>query len=151
MASPQELGYSAARSRDLQARLHTRLSAVSGVRSLALASRVPLDGNVSTIPVALKEGDLSAVRGPAPSFPSTFVSVDHIQAWGIPPAPARRSPAKNAPTATAVAVISEALAKRFWPGDDALGKTIWIGSSAAQGDRHAPAARPVEVIGVVPD
>jgi predicted permease len=48
----------------------------------------------------------------------------------------------DSPTAPPVAVISEAMAKKFWPAEDALGKRFIIKDNAAKA---------IEVIGVVQD
>ena len=47
----------------------------------------------------------------------------------------------------AVTVINETAARRFWPGDDPIGKHVWFSSNPGFTDP----ARPVEVVGVVAD
>jgi hypothetical protein len=46
-----------------------------------------------------------------------------------------------------VTVINETAARRFWPGEDPVGKHVWFGSATGFMDP----ARPVEVVGVVSD
>ena len=59
---------------------------------------------------------------------------------------AGRAPASDGGRAP-VTVINETAARRFWPGDDPIGKHVWFGSSTGFMDP----SRPVEVVGVVGD
>jgi predicted permease len=63
MPSPQELGYTDARARDLQARLYQRIRALPGVVSVAFASRIPLGGNVTTTRIAPYDGSSGQASG----------------------------------------------------------------------------------------
>ncbi|HEV3199593.1 MAG TPA: ABC transporter permease [Bryobacteraceae bacterium] len=154
MPSPQELGYPAARMQELQARLGERLRVVPGVVSVGFASRIPLGGNITNTLVAPQAGTstpLPAER--AQQFPYTYVSEDYFQTLGIPLLRGRGFAAQDIATNAPVAVISDALARRFWPGGDAIGKRIALGSPTEvrfAGRRRAFSSS-TEVIGIARD
>jgi putative ABC transport system permease protein len=69
-----------------------------------------------------------------------------MEALGVPLKAGRLfSPADSA-TSAPVVVINEALAKRFFPNEDPLGKPLWIGHA-----QSLPSSPPRTIIGVVGD
>jgi len=120
--------------------LEERLRALPGVRAVASTSGLPqaqMDRNGFSI-----EG----VTWPADAPPFVLyasISDDYFRTMGIPIRSGRTfGPADQADTPPTV-VISEAMARRFWPGKQALGARIRMGP-----DPNAPWA---EVIGIVGD
>ncbi|HYL75556.1 MAG TPA: ABC transporter permease [Bryobacteraceae bacterium] len=146
--NPQELGYSAARSQDLQRTLHDRLRATPGVVSVSFATRIPLGGNVTSTFVSPNDRPPSATG--QRQFPFSYVSQDYFQTLGIPLLRGRAFTAQEIGSNAAVAVISEGLARRFWPDDDAIGKRISLGSRTEVRfvGRRTPLSPSTEVIGV---
>jgi putative ABC transport system permease protein len=89
--------------------------------------------------VELPSGDLS-------SEPLVFhlrrVSVGYLRALGLTLRHGRQFDAHDSQAAPAVAIVSQALANRLWPGEDAVGKRL---------RRGQPGGEPLEVVGVVND
>ncbi|HEY2459556.1 MAG TPA: ABC transporter permease [Candidatus Acidoferrum sp.] len=113
-------------SRAMVDRLRQEVSAIPGVASAAFSSGVPLDdgwGRIFTIegrPVALKE--MRAIN-------HIVVTPGYFQTLGIPILQGRdfTAPDFDAPH---VVLVGESFAKRYWPGETALGKRIRFGPPA---------------------
>jgi hypothetical protein len=142
-----------ARTRDVQRFLHDRLRAVPGVRSIAFASRIPLDGSVTGTRVIPEEADAPAPSGQQATFPYAYVSQDYFQTLGIPLLRGRTFTAQEIAAQARVAVISDALARRFWPGGDAVGQRIAIGSPTEVHDERGrvPFWPSTDIIGIARD
>jgi putative ABC transport system permease protein len=136
--------------RGFQTTLDDRLRTVPGVLSVSAATRIPLGGNVTTTRVAPSDVTPDPTE-PSQQFPYTYVSRDYFQTMGIPLLRGRGFTAQEIASNASVAIISEALARRFWADRDAIGKRISLGSPTevhfAAGHR-APVSASTEVIGV---
>ena len=116
------------KSRQFYDRLLPAVSALAGVEAAATSSGVPLtSGNTST---ALTIPGRSLPAGEEASASWRLISPGHFRALGIPlrgrdfepgDSPAGRDPRP-------VTIISEEMARRYWPGEDALGKTVLVDS-----------------------
>jgi putative ABC transport system permease protein len=151
-------------------RLFEKIRAVPGVEAVAGALDVPLGIGRSTMPLAL-EGQPAPTPGDEPQSGYHVVSADYFRAMSIPlrrgrdftAADARRAlplvrwwpgqpvpPHFLEPQALPVAIVNETMARRFWPGEDPIGKRLrllwspWITVAGVVGDvRYAGlAARP---------
>jgi predicted permease len=81
-----------------------------------------------------------------PHVSYTVATTGFLEALGVPLKAGRLfSPADSA-TSAPVVVINEALAKRFFPNEDPLGKPMWIGHA-----QLLPSSPPRTIIGVVGD
>lgn len=151
ISSPQELGYSAARTAELQARIEERLQGLPGIAGVAFASSIPLGGNITTTKVSPAEAaDFTSGQQ---QFPYVYVSQDYFKTLGIRLRSGRDFTSHEIATNAPVAVISEALAQRLWPGADPLGKRIALGSPAEAHfpGQRAPFSTSTEVIAVAAD
>jgi putative ABC transport system permease protein len=153
VSSPQELGYSVGHMRDVQTHLYERLRTVPSVRSLSFASRIPLGGTVTSTRVIPQESDAVPSSDQRSTLPYAYVSQDYFQTLGIPLLRGRAFTAQEIATHATVAVISDALARRFWPGDDALGKRIAIGSPTEvhYERRPVPFSLSTDIVGIARD
>lgn len=150
ISSPQELGYTAGRISELQSRLEQRLHAFPGLVGVAFVSRTPLDGNVTTTRVTRAD---AASTAEAQRYPYTYISTDFFKTMDIPLRRGREFTAEELAATASVAVVSDALAQRLWPGEDAIGKHLAVGSATEThyyGGR-APLSSSMEVIGVASD
>ena len=110
-------------------------SAVPGVASAALASRVPFNNFMRTAtPVQTKAGAAKL------EFYSTSVSPAYFETMGIPLRAGRAFSSRDGKGAPHVVILNEALAKRLFGNGRAVGETIWFG------DRKGGPG--VEVVGV---
>ena len=147
ITNPEEIGYPAARRRELQQWLNERLHTIPGVLSVSFASRLPLGGNVTTTTVAPQHDATSPTE--RQQLPYTRVSRKYFETLGIGIVRGREFSAEEIASNLPVAVVSDALAARFWPNGDAIGKRIVLG---LQGEgRNAPASQVVEIIGIARD
>jgi putative ABC transport system permease protein len=126
-------------------RLLTSVEAVPGVESAAVNRCTPFTGCSRT---ELFFTDRPNDPGAAPVVGRHYVSPDYFKTLGIPLRAGRVLAATDGPGRPGVTVISESAARRFWPGENPLGKRVWFGGTTGP---FAGAARAVEIVGVVGD
>ena len=120
--------------------LRERLAAIPGVRNAALASAVPLEQNKNASPMEAEDKPLGENElGTLVNFRE--VSPGYFEAMGIELLEGRGITADDGVDLARSVVISETLARTFWPGVSALGRRI-----RAQGDSIS-----WEVVGVARD
>ncbi|HXN64531.1 MAG TPA: ABC transporter permease, partial [Candidatus Acidoferrales bacterium] len=144
-----------ARAITLENDLLTRLSAIPGVQDVGGASSIPLDGGLANglfaemsfaeTPKSMEEfgkffNDTSRT-GVADFCAAT---AGYFKALGIPLIRGRMFDDRDTPSSPHVALISQSLADRKWPGQDPLGHTIEFGNM--DGDLHL-----LTIVGVVGD
>ena len=118
--------------------LESRLSAVPGL-TVALADRAPFAvGWPRSAAVSTRTLDCAA----ASCKPTVFYAVGarHFSALGLPLRAGREFNVADLDRTNTV-IVNEAMAKRLWPGEPAIGQSVTIGSERA----------PAEVVGVVGD
>lgn len=131
------------------ARWRERLQAVPGVELVAAAMREPLRGSLPMAHVSTAPPD-------ARLFDARYneVTPEYFAALEIPFAIGRGFTVDEVRSGSPVAVISQATARRFWPGEDPLGKTFEIATQEySSGGRELllGASRTVQVIGIARD
>jgi predicted permease len=132
-------------------------AALPGVRDASFASDLPLSGAVSAaFQFDVKEKNPARATGDAQLALYNAVSPDYFRAMGIPMLAGRAFTDADRSGAPKVVVVSESLAKAYWPGENPLGKHVNVSSSlpnpewsevvGVAGDtRHfSPAAEPSE-------
>jgi predicted permease len=106
-----------------------RAAALPGVQSAAIASDTPLDGNSSAM-FFTAEGASNVPAENEGRVYSHAVTADFFKAAGIPLLQGETFASSYAQGADPVVVVSESLARRFWPKGDAIGKRIKPGRTA---------------------
>lgn len=97
-----------------------RLGALPGVRRAAAGTAVPLGAHEIR---ALQVEGLTAGSGDAPpSVAHVWVQGDYLGALGIPLKRGRAFTAADRQGQLPVALVSETMARLFWPGQDAIGR-----------------------------
>jgi predicted permease len=81
----------------------------------------------------------------------TFVSPEYFSILRIPIQSGRGFSAQEARSNAAVAIISAATARAFWPGQSAIGRTIRVEPAAGRPVEDLPGYTHLLVIGVAPD
>ncbi|MCI0486761.1 MAG: FtsX-like permease family protein, partial [Blastocatellia bacterium] len=133
-------GYSEAQGKEFYRQLTERLRALPGVTSVTSANLVPLGGAREAL------GYRIAGHEPPPgrttfSIDTALVGPDYFSTMGIPILRGRGFDDRDEGSgARPVTVINETMARRFWPGEDAIGKNFQI----AEGPF-------VEIIGIARD
>lgn len=97
--------------------LHARLDAIPGTRTSA-ANQVPLTGSVSSTAFEVERSD-----GTLEEATVTYVVSlpDYLDVMGIPLRRGRPLQASDGADGPLVAVVNESFARRYWPGESALG------------------------------
>jgi macrolide transport system ATP-binding/permease protein len=122
---PVDLGfgqYPEPEGREFEQHLVDRVRALPGVRSAALAVDMPLGqlhlrGLVSIDGYVPKPGEQMVLR-------RNVVGPEYFQAMGIPILEGREIDERDRKDTRPVAVINQAMAERYWPGQDPIGKTF---------------------------
>jgi putative ABC transport system permease protein len=108
-------------------RIREAVRRVPGVLAVGLTSQLPLAGSVDRYGIAAKDKPLDNPEL-APSADRYTVSADFIRMMRIPLLRGRDFTEAEASDSNAqIAIVSDALAKRIWPGEDAVGKWIRLG------------------------
>jgi putative ABC transport system permease protein len=115
----------------VQARsLVQRVRAVPGVVAATLSNDLPLDGSAGAV-FYTAEGQPPVTAQNVPRAYIHTVSPDFFATLGIPLAQGRTF-ADNELTQQATAiVVSDQVVKRFWPGQDAIGKRLKLGAAGS--------------------
>jgi putative ABC transport system permease protein len=123
--------------------LRERLQALPGAQSVALASDLPLSGNTSAGPIEL-EGRHEAPAGGEFRMYRHRVTPGFFSTLGIPLVKGRDFTVDDHSQAPRVAIISETMARRYWPDEDPIGKRL------REDNRGAPNPGPwLSIVGVV--
>jgi macrolide transport system ATP-binding/permease protein len=113
-------GYDAPRAAIFYQQLTERLETLPGVQSVSLASTLPL-GAVNSAPVTI-EGRQETSGAQTFQVNSNTVSPQYFQTLGIPIIRGRHFNEQDVRSRRHVVVISQAMAQRFWSGEDPIGK-----------------------------
>ncbi len=124
-------GYDEARAGTFQAQLSERLKALPGIKSVSVAHMIPFAG---------RQEDNINIEGREASVNANTVSAEYFQTLGIPLRRGRAFTQEDARSGESPAVISQAMANRFWPGVDPIGKRFKDGTGVSH-----------EIIGVAGD
>ena len=122
-----------------------RLPGRAGVEAVATAVHAPLLGGSRVVVVPSGSKERGTVR-------DNFVSAGYFSVFRIPLRRGRIFTGAEAESQAPLAVVSESTARRFWPGQDAVGQTIAIPEPLGQDPGYMlPHFPTVRVIGVVGD
>jgi putative ABC transport system permease protein len=116
-----------------------KVRAVPGVTSATLATALPLDGNFASMSLRIEGFQLTRPQ----DFPVLWhrtVEGEYFRTLGIPLRRGRFFTAQDREGAIRVAIVNESMARRFWSGQDPIGKHIGSGGREY-----------FEVVGVVAD
>lgn len=121
-----------------------RIAALPGVEAASVVNTLPM-GSTTNYQDFRIEG-----REPPDGRPfntgNLFVGPDYFRAMGIPLVRGRALERQDARGAPGVALINRAMAERFWPGEDPIGRRVTIGWEATA---EGPYWR--TIVGVVED
>src|SRR5436190_1740166 len=139
-------------------RLFERIAALPGVTNVGGTSALPMSGNgangtfieerggkpATTRQELIKQFDALSPSERSRDADYRTASAGYFGAMEIPLIRGRRFQESDGPDAPHVALVSESLAKRYWPNEDIIGKQIQYGNM--DGDLHV-----LNIVGVVGD
>ena len=110
--------------------LHPRLRALPGVEAVGFVHSTPLTGKWTFSDPLVIEGR----SGPAPDVAGNFVAYDYFEAMRIPIVAGRGFTERDllAPRGSAVIIINDVAAQRFFPGENPLGQRIRTGGTSRE-------------------
>ena len=114
-----------------------RVDALPGVQSAAITLGLPL--SISLVTQVLKEGRPEGTDGERLAAVWTPISPGYFRTMGIPLLKGRVFNERDQANAPNVVIISEGLARQFWPREEPLGKRITVSRNSL----------PSEIVGVV--
>lgn len=137
-----------ARAVDLYSRVATAAAALPGVTEVALSNHLPLGGASLPRPIEIP-GRTPDPHGEPPVLFRT-ISAEYFDVMRIPVTRGRIFTSADVVSASHVAIVNEALARRYWPDESPIGKFVTLFKSAQVradfGQRFS-----VEIVGVVGD
>jgi putative ABC transport system permease protein len=138
---PAAHGYNDVQAAIFEQRLSDRIQHVPGVRSAALVRGLPVgNGKLRSTSVAV-EGWQGSAGEELPRAGYNVVSPEYFKTAGIPVLRGRAFSAMDTSASPGVVLINEDMSRRFWPGEDPIGKRF----------RTTLSTPLFEVIGVVKD
>jgi predicted permease len=130
-------GYNEARGRDYQRRILDLAAAVPGVEAVSLSKDPPF--TVTGSRTVLLQGQDNTSSGVGRLTLTSVTWPGYFQAIRIPILHGRDFNLQDAKSSPKVAIVNEAAATHFWPGQEAIGQVIEFGGENL----------PVQVVGVV--
>jgi predicted permease len=125
-----------------QKQLLDRLAALPGVESVGFTSDLPWSGYDENAAFEIENKSFPPDQGAGGRY--HFVSSDYFRTVGVPLLAGRFFNADDAPGKRKVILINQALAKRYWPDGDAIGKRIAFSPAPKEEDWR-------QIVGVVGD
>jgi putative ABC transport system permease protein len=109
-------------SRDFYRELLSRLEATPGVRSVGAVNILPLGGGFSCDSFA--RDDRPAPPNEEPCAEYRLITPDYFRTMGVPLMAGRGFTERDNEDSTQVVIINEAMAQKFWPGEDPIGMRL---------------------------
>lgn len=101
------------------------VQALPGVEAAAISSALPL--NPTRLSPMLPEGQPVVPFGQRPILSIQTISPDYARALHVPLLRGRQFTDHDNADAPGVAIVNEAVVRRYWPNEDPIGKRIWLG------------------------
>jgi predicted permease len=134
------VGYEDARATQLYERVADRVRAMPGVEIVARAVRQPLAINYNSNAVFFPERPSTETAGTP--IAATWVDDGYFAALGVPLLRGRAFTTADKEGAPRVAIVNDAFVRRYWPGEEGLGRRFRI---------RGPNGPDYEVVGVSAD
>jgi len=103
--------------------LEGRLGAIPGVRAVGMNSGTPMGRSHTTISFIIP-GQPEPEPGDEPVWLVRMATPGYFGSLGIPILQGRGIEPSDAPGSTPIVVISETAARRYWPGEDPVGRQV---------------------------
>jgi len=129
-------------------RINEASRSIAGVESAGVTSTIPFGGDYNSS-VIFAEGYVMKPGESMISPSQTVVSDGYFEAMKVPLVKGRYFTASDSPTSTLVAMIDERLAAKFWPGQDPIGRRLYLPESVSDVMAITPDTKFFNVVGVV--
>ena len=134
------LGYDDGRAKEFYDRALERVRAIPGVESAALATRLPFSINYNRNNIFLLDRHGPDDKGVV--IDVARVSAEYFATLGVPILQGRNFAPTDTPASPGVAIVNEAMARKYWPNQNAIGKRLRVTTFNG---------RELEVVGVSAD
>jgi putative ABC transport system permease protein len=133
-------------------RLRDRLRQIPGVESAAGTNGGLVSGASIQAPFRIEGRPVAGGAGPVAGFAArtsdpfvnyALVTPDFFKTLRVPIVQGREFDVRDTLTSPPVVVINESMARRFWPGEDPIGKRVTV--------TIVPGEQPREIVGIVGD
>jgi putative ABC transport system permease protein len=124
---PNEIGYNEAQGRAFYKTLLARVRALPGVVSASTANSTPL-GYYNNGDTVVVEGYEVPAGQPTPVSFYNAISSDYFKTMDIPMLQGRLFTDADDQNTQFVGIVNEAMAKKYWPNQDAIGRHFKIGA-----------------------
>lgn len=141
ITDPHEIGYDQAQTKAFYEQLVDQVRRIPGVQSTSLAFTVPMGFPSKTTPVFV-QGHPVAPHERAPVIPYDCISPTYLETLQVPLLKGRQFTNSDSEAAPPVAIVNQAMAKRFWPNEDVIGRYFSLKSNTGPF---------IEVVGVAGD
>ena len=135
---PELQGYSREATEQLFERLKEEMASMPGVEAVTEATMLPLSLWINTWSIAPAE-QRELPEDEWPDVDTAIVGPEYFETLEVPMLRGRSFDERDRAEQYGVAVVNEALARRFWPDGDAIGQSLFVSSDG----------EPIEVVGVV--
>jgi putative ABC transport system permease protein len=129
------------------------IAAMPGVRSVAASTGVPFEGGPAGQAIT-RYGDPVRPAASSPNVAQTAVTPEYFKVMGIALMQGRFFTEDDRADGPLVAIINTTAARRYWPGENPIGKRFAIGSRERFGSFRAVTPGAIEwreIVGVVSD
>ena len=133
-------GYDQARTLQFQEDLRSRVAGTPGVSAVTLAAASPISRGMGVFPI-VSEGSAVSAEESLLHVECDVVSAGFFETLGVPVVRGRAFAVSDRDGSAPVAIVSQELVRRYWPGEEPLGKRIRLNTGSSF----------FEVIGVVRD
>jgi predicted permease len=133
-------GYNDGRGEQFQRELLRRVRALPGVAAATLAYPLPLDYNNSASNVHIP-GKTEDPQHETVQILRSTVDADYFHTMGTPIVAGRAFAEEDDAKAPPVVIVNQAFARKYWPGEDAVGKEIRLGGRTGASARVVGVAK----------
>jgi predicted permease len=137
--SPELIGYNEDQTKTFFREIVARAGALPGVQAASVGRLIPLSDSSNSNGPILKEGETLAPGSAGRNILNNVVSPGHFKTLQIPLLAGRDFDDRDRKGTQRAVIVNERMAQMLWPGENAVGKRILVGSGSTT---------PLEVIGV---
>lgn len=101
-----------------------RAREMTGVSEVAAVNTIPLSGEVPYVVAEMEDHPLKEGEALAPLLWAGAITPEYFQLMGIPLLTGREFGDSDSEKSTGVVIVSTATARRYWPGENPIGKHI---------------------------